>query len=139
METRYWARTVVNILNLSTPAGLLLRLIGGTGMRLGPRGLIVATGYRLPLPVAPAFTVGNVILLRDQGEDLEASPRLLLHEERHATQYVWSLGVVMFPLYLICAAVSLALSGDLASYNPYERLAGLADGGYEFHPLRWLR
>ncbi len=83
--------------------------------------------------------MGNVILLRDQGEDLEARPRLLLHEERHATQYVWSLGVVMFPLYLICAAVSLALSGDLASYNPYERLAGLADGGYEFHPLRWLR
>jgi hypothetical protein len=45
----------------------------------------------------------------------------------------------MIPLYLLCAGVSLALCGDYASYNPFERLAGLADGGYMKRALRPIR
>ncbi|TDD32314.1 hypothetical protein E1287_23180 [Actinomadura sp. KC06] len=61
---------------------------------------------------------------------------LLRHEGRHATQYAWCLGPVMIPLYGVCAGVSMLLCGDWASYNPFERLAGLDDGGYERRPLR---
>jgi hypothetical protein len=134
-------RQAVNVLNLSTPLGLLLAVTatrarpGGRLLR-GPDGLLIAGGYRPPVPVARAFTVGNVILTRREPEALLERPALLRHEARHSTQYAWCLGVVMIPLYLLCAGVSLALCGDHASYNPFERHAGLADGGYTQRPLR---
>ncbi|MFF5264884.1 hypothetical protein ACFY4C_38675 [Actinomadura viridis] len=135
-------RRAVNLLNLSTPLGLLLAAAGTRRpprTLRGPGGLLIAGGYRLPLPVASAFTVGDVILVRGEPEALLGRPALLRHEGRHATQYAFCLGPVMIPAYLLCAGVSLALSGDHASYNPFERLAGLAEGGYEKRPLRRLR
>jgi hypothetical protein len=135
MESWYRIRLVVNFLNLSTPLGLLIALIGASGIRRGPDGLFICDGYRLPVPDAPAFTVGNALLFRDAHE-LDGRPELLAHEARHATQYAFCLGPVMIVLYLICAGVSILLSGDYASYNPFERLAGLKDGGYQKQPLR---
>jgi hypothetical protein len=132
-------RQAVNLVNLSTPLGLLLAAAGSRSPRRvlrGPGGLLVAGGYRLPLPVAPVFTVGNVLLVRREPEALLERPALLRHEARHATQYACCLGPAMIPAYLVCAGVSLLLSGDYASYNPFERLAGLAEGGYERRPLR---
>ena len=38
-------------------------------------------------------------------------------------------GILLVP-YLAAAGLSWALAGDHSSYNPFERLAGLADGGY---------
>jgi hypothetical protein len=139
MHRRYWLKAGVNYLNLSTPLGLLIALIGARRVGRGPRGLLVARGYRLPIPPAPAFTVGNVILLRlDDG--LERRPTLLEHEERHTTQYAWSLGPIMIVLYVLASGVSWLLCGCPACYNPYERLAGLGDGGYDPHELRrWIR
>jgi hypothetical protein len=139
MEGGHRLRQVVNVANLSTPLGALLARIGGDGLRRGPHGLLIGTGYRLPLPAAPAFTVGNVVLLRGDGSVLERRPLLLAHEARHATQYAWCLGPLMIVLYLGCAGLSLALCGDHASYNPFERLAGLEDGGYARRPLRFAR
>ncbi|ROO88578.1 hypothetical protein EDD29_6249 [Actinocorallia herbida] len=139
MRAKYRLRQVVNIVNLSTPLGLLLARAGGHGVvRRGPDGLLLADGYRLPLPVAPAFTLGNVIVFRDL-RLLEGRPRLLAHEGRHATQYSWCLGVVMLLPYLACVMASFALCGDWASYNPFERLAGLEDGGYRKRRLRGAR
>jgi hypothetical protein len=97
-------------------------------------GLVTATGYRLPVPLAPAFCLGNVILTRD--DDIDPASPLFGHEARHATQYAWSGGVVMVPLYLMAAGVSWALTGDFGARNIFERLAGLADGGYTDKPLR---
>ena len=138
MERRYRVRLVANLLNLSTPLGLLIALIGGSGTRRASDGLLIGDGYRLPLPDAPAFTVGNVLLFRD-ARDLDGRPELLAHEARHATQYAYCLGPVMLVLYLACAGVSILLSGCHASYNPFERLAGLDDGGYRKRALRWRR
>ena len=42
----------------------------------------------------------------------------------------------MVPLYLVAAAVSWALTGDIGCRNVFERRAGLADGGYTDKPLR---
>ena len=42
----------------------------------------------------------------------------------------------MIPLYLAAAGVSWALTGDFGARNVFERLAGLADGGYTDKPLR---
>jgi hypothetical protein len=138
-------RQAVNAVNLSTPLGLLLAVTatrrpppGERRLHRGPDGLIVAGGYRPPVPVARAFTVGNVVLVRREAAFLLDDPVLLGHEARHSTQYAWCLGVAMIPLYLLCAGVSLALCGDYASYNPFERLAGLADGGYVKRPPRTL-
>lgn len=130
-------RRALNLANLSTPCGLLLARLGGAGVRPGPDGLLLAAGYRLPVPPAPAFTVGNVVLARRP--DLLARPALLRHESRHATQYAWCAGLPMVGLYLAAAAWSWLRTGDVASRNVFERRAGLADGGYADRPQRSRR
>ena len=55
---------------------------------------------------------------------------------RHTVQYAWCLGVVMLVLYVLAAGWSWVLTGDPASQNPFERLAGLEDGNYRERPLR---
>ena len=86
------------------------------------------------MPPAPAFCVGNVIVTRRDA--IEPGSRLFRHEARHATQFAWCGGVIMIPLYLAAAGVSWALTGDFGARNVFERLAGLADGGYADTPLR---
>jgi hypothetical protein len=100
----------------------------------GPDRLFVGTGYRLPVPPAPAFCLGNVIITR-RGV---LTPALLRHEARHATQYACCGGVLMVPLYLVAAVASWLLTGDTGAKNVFERRAGLADGGYTDKPLRPL-
>ena len=124
------ARTVVNWINLSTPLGLLVARLGGATVVRRGRGTWLASGYRYRFPVAGAFTIGSVILSRHDAAWLHGRPALLRHEDRHCTQYAFLLGPVMLPLYWLAAAVSYLLAGDHASCNPFERLAGLADGGY---------
>ena len=89
-----------------------------------------APGYRLRVPRAVAFTVGNVVLTRLTADELAKRPRLLAHEARHATQWAWCLGPVFLPLYVVAALWSRARTGDFATGNVFERRAGLADGGY---------
>jgi hypothetical protein len=128
------ARQAVNLANGSTLAGLGVAVLGGARLARSADRLFTATGYRLPVPPAPAFCLGNVILTRR--DDIDPGSRLFRHEARHATQYAWSGGLVMAPLYLAAAGVSWALTGDFGARNVFERLAGLADGGYTDKPLR---
>jgi len=129
----------MNWANLSTPAGLLLASLGGATINGTGRGTHLATGFRWRFPVASAFTLGNVIVTRHDRDWCLARPALLRHEDRHCTQYAFCLGPVMVVLYVICAAISWVLAGDHASFNPFDRLANLADGGYVRRPLRFLR
>jgi hypothetical protein len=126
-------RQAVNLANFSTLAGLGAAVAGGARIARSVDGLVTATSYRLPVPAAPAFCLGNVILTRD--DDIVADSPLFRHEARHATQYAWSGGVAMVPLYLMAAGASWALTGDFGARNIFERLAGLADGGYTDKPL----
>jgi hypothetical protein len=128
-------RAALNLINGSTVAGVIVARLGGARVQRGPDRLLIATGYRLPVPPAPAFTLGNVIVNR--GGVMAAS--LFAHEARHATQYAWCAGVLMVPLYLVAAGASWVLCGDFGAWNVYERRAGLADGGYPSRPLRWAR
>jgi len=128
------ARQLVNLANGSTLAGLGVAAIGGARVAPSADGLFVGTGYRLPVPPAPAFCLGNVIVTRLGG--LATDSRLFRHEARHATHYAWCGGMAMVPLYLLAAGVSWALTGDSGARNPFERRAGLADGGYSDKPLR---
>lgn len=126
-------RRVANVLNLSTPLGLLLARLGHARLRPGPHGTLVAAGYRsrFPAPRAPALTIGDVILLRLDDGALAARPQLLTHEARHSTQWAWLLGVVAFPLaYGVATLWSLATVRDTALGNVFERRAGLVAGGY---------
>ena len=127
-------RQAVNLANGSTLAGLGVAALGGAAVARGADGLFAGTGYRLPVPPAPAFCLGNVIVTR--GDALDPGSRLFRHEARHATQFAWCGGVVMVPLYLAAAGVSWVLTGDFGARNVFERLAGLADGGYADKPLR---
>jgi len=120
--------------NGSTLAGLGVAALGGAAIARSVDGLFTGTGYRLPVPPAPAFCLGNVIVARDGGID-PGSP-VFRHEARHATQFAWCGGVVMIPLYLAAAGVSWVLTGDFGARNVFERRAGLADGGYTDKPLR---
>lgn len=133
MDRRYRFRRVINFLDLTTPLGLLVAAIGGATRRSGPDGLVLACGYRFRFPIAGAFTVGNVVITRRDGLD----ETLIRHESRHATQWAWCAGLPMLPLYLLAMLVSVIVCGDQASYNPFERLAGLDEGGYRRAQPRW--
>ena len=132
MEPTYlWrVKQVGNLVNLSTPFGLAVAKVGRASLERGPRGLVLATGYKIGFPVARAFTVGNVVVTRNSAEWLAVHPRLLQHEERHSWQYLACLGLPMIPLYVAAAGYSCLRGGDIAVHNVFERLAGLADGGY---------
>ncbi|MFD1543579.1 hypothetical protein [Nonomuraea guangzhouensis] len=135
MNKRYRFRRVVNYINLTTPLGLLISVVGGASRQHGPNGLVLAFGYRYRFPIAGAFTVGNVVLTRRDSLD----DQLILHEGRHATQWACCAGLPMLPLYLVAMLVSVLVCGHQASYNVFERLAGLDDGGYPHAPLWWRR
>ena len=94
------ARRLVNLANGSTLAGLGVATLGGARLARSADGLFLGTGYRLPVPPAPAFCLGNVIVTRLDG----LPPGLFRHEARHATQYACCGGVLMVPLYLAAAA-----------------------------------
>jgi hypothetical protein len=133
MRRRDWVRRAANWVNLSTPAGLLLAVLGHAHLRPGPHGTLVAAGYRarFPAPRAPAITIGDVILLRLDDDRLARRPQLLGHEARHSVQWACLIGLAGFPLaYGLATLWSLATVGDTAVGNVFERRAGLAAGGY---------
>lgn len=136
VKAAHWVRLVINVINLSTALGLALALAGRARLTIGPEGLLLGYSYRIPVPPAPAFTLGNVVLFKRGREYLERRPRLLVHESRHATQYAFCFGPVMLVLYAIAAGWSWARTGDPASRNVFEIRAGLVDGGYQERPLR---
>jgi hypothetical protein len=136
MRGAYRARLAVNLLNGSTLAGLLVAAAGRARPMRARDGLIIAVGYRLPVPPAPAFCLGNVIVTRLDTAGARGAGILLGHEARHATQFACCGGVLMLPLYFLAAGVSWLLTGDFGSRNVFERRAGLAEGGYTERPLR---
>ncbi len=136
MQPRHRVRLAVNLLNGSTLAGLAVSAAGRARLARYPDGLLVGSAYRLPVPPAPAFTLGNVIITRHAV--LARDSALLRHEARHCTQYAWCGGLLMLPAYFTAAGVSWLLSGDPGSWNVFERAAGLRDGGYADRPLRAL-
>ncbi len=137
----FWTRvrTVLNWINVSTLLGLAIARIGGATITRRGRGTYLATGYRYNFPVASAFTIGSVIASKHGAEYFAERPVLLKHEDRHCTQYAWVLGIVMLPLYFLCVGISFAIAGDHSSYNPFERLANLADGNYPPPTTRFAR
>jgi hypothetical protein len=136
MRAAYRVRLVANLVNGSTLAGLLVAAAGRARLGPGRDGLLIGERYRLPVPPAPAFTLGNVIMTRVERDALLGHEALLAHEARHATQFACCAGLVMLPLYFTAAGVSWVLTGDFGSRNIFERRAGLADGGYADRPLR---
>ena len=137
MRASHRLRLALNLVNGSTLSGLAVARLGRARLGRCQGGLLTGTGYGLPVPSAPAFTLGNVIITRRPVIDQESN--LFRHEARHATQYAWCGGVLMLPSYFAAAGVSWLLSGDVGAWNPFERLAGLTDGGDRDRPLRWSR
>lgn len=127
-------RQVANWVNLSTPTGLLVGRLGGGHLVRARRGMWVAAQVRSPLLRARALTLGSVVLTRYSADWLRDRPRLLAHEERHAWQYVACVGLPMLPLYGLAAGVSWLWCRNPGTRNPFEQLAGLADGGYPTTP-----
>ncbi|MGI8459068.1 MAG: hypothetical protein ACR2LI_13275 [Propionibacteriaceae bacterium] len=128
-------RRVANLINLSTPLGLLVARVGGATVSAGPGGLRLADGYRLGFPVAVAFTVGDVLITRHGWTDLQQRrPGLLEHEAAHSEQYAWC-GPVFLPAYVLATAWSWLRTGDRGTGNVFERRAGLRLGGYPEVPV----
>jgi hypothetical protein len=136
MRARYRVRAVVNLVNGSTVAGVLVAVAGRARVRRTGDGLLVGAGYRWRVPVAPAFCVGNVLVTRRSDAEFRDDRRLFRHEARHATQYACCGGLAMLPLYGVAALVSWTLCGDFGARNVFEQRAGLADGGYSAKALR---
>lgn len=126
-------RRVANVLNLSTPLGLLLAVASRSTFSRGPHGVLVARGRPLPFlaPRAMAVTVGDVVLLRASDAAMARHPHLLDHEARHSAQWALWIGPVGFvPAYVAGVLWSWWHSGDGALRNPFEVRAGLLEGGY---------
>ena len=133
MLARHRLRQVFNAVGLATPLGLALARAGGARREresTRPDGLIMAYGYRWPLPAAPVFTVGDVVIVRHGRAALPGWDRLLAHEARHAVQWAACGGLAFVPLYGLASAWSWWRTGNPFSRNVFERSAGLADGGY---------
>ena len=132
MELRHWLRAAANVANLSTLLGLLTGLAGGCRFRRAAGGLILAEGYRPRFPVAGAFTMGNVVIIC--GDDLAGLERrlpcALEHEDAHAWQYAYCLGLPFLPAYVAAMGWSWLRTGNWGSANPFEVQAGLRAGGY---------
>ncbi len=136
---RHHVRRLGNWVNLSTPFGLAVARAGRAQVRPGPRGLLLAEGYRLRFPVASAFTVGNVLITSAQWSDwARERPTLLEHEEGHTWQWFGCLGLPFLPAYAAAMAWSILRTGDRAAANVFERRAGLVLGGYRELPVRAL-
>ena len=129
-------RQVANLVNGSTVLGLAVAAAARTEVSRGPRGLILAAGYRWRVPFAGAFTLGNVVLCRCRTAELLSRPALLGHEEKHCSQYAWCLGVPFLPLYFLAAGWSLIRTGNPGTGNVFEHHAGLLAGGYPAHRTR---
>ena len=139
LTTGQRVRQLANLVNLSTPLGLLVVRAGGARQRPGPYGLVLAEGYRFGFPVAGAFTVGDVVITAHTFDGLARScPDLLAHEERHSRQYALALGLPYLALYALAMGWSVVRTGDRASRNVFERHAGLLAGGYLERPVRPL-
>lgn len=130
-------RSVATWVNGTTPAGLALAVAARTTRVRGPGGVIVAGGYRLPVPKQKCFTIGSVILTRRPADWLLHPERadLLGHEMRHVAQYA-TLGPLFWPAYWAMCGYSYLLTGSYGSQNRFERWAGLRAGGYREVPLR---
>jgi hypothetical protein len=132
-------RQVLNAVNGSTLLGLAVGAASRSVFRRGPAGLVLATRCRLPLRGVTALTLGDVVLTPEDASFLLCRPRLLAHEARHSWQYAACLGLPMLPLYGLAAAWSYLRGGDPGVHNPFERWAGLADGGYPLLSARARR
>jgi hypothetical protein len=133
-------RSVATWINGTTLAGLTLATAARTTRVRAPNGVIVAGGYRLPVPKQKCFTVGSVILTRKPAEWLLHPDRadLLGHEMRHIAQYA-ALGPLFWPAYWAMCGYSYLLTGSYGGRNTFERRAGLRAGGYREAPLRpWV-
>ena len=135
--TSQWLRVAGNAINLSTPLGLLIAAVGRAELRLGPRGLILAERYRLPFPIAGAFTLGDVVITPETFAALTVDhPELLSHEEQHCWQYLYCLGLPFLIAYPVAMGWSMVRTGDRAAGNVFEIHAGLDRGGYHRYPTR---
>ena len=129
IRLRQW----VNWINLATPLGLIGAAAGRCTIEAGPHGVLVARGYRWPVPPVKnrAITIGDVVLLGISDAQLANRPRLLDHEARHSEQWARWLGPFGFlPAYFLSCAWSWWFTGDPALRNHFECAAGLIDGGY---------
>jgi len=129
-------RRLGNLVNLSTPLGLLIGRVGRAQPGADSQGLHLLENYTLTFPPAGAFTVGNVVISPLTFAELTAmQPDVLDHEEAHAWQYFWCCGLPFLPLYAAAAGWSWLRTGDVASANFFERNAGLQRGGYRKAPI----
>lgn len=140
MDYSALVRNTGNVANLSTPLGLLVAAAGGARLRRA-RGLVVAENVSLPGISASAMTIGSVVLVPERTlEDATARiPGLLQHEDHHAHQWAYCLGLPFIPLYVAAMGWSWLRSGDRSTANHFEVQAGLALGGYRVRDRRSVR
>ena len=133
-------RNVGNVANLSTPLGLVVAAAGRGRLRIAD-GLVIAERVRLPGIRASAMTIGCVVLVpgRTLEEAAMHTPGLLDHEDQHAHQWAYCLGLPFIGLYAAGAAWSWLRSGDRATANYFEKQAGLGLGGYPSRETRPAR
>ncbi len=133
-------RHVGNAVNGSTALGLITAALGRSKLSL--RGdLVIAEHYRLPFPIAGAFTIGDVVIVPSGTlDDLIARyPDVVEHERGHAWQYTYCFGLPFLMAYTAAMGWSWLRTGDRAAANFFEVTADLAKGGYRELPKRWIR
>lgn len=131
MDIQRVIRNAANWCNGSTVLGIGLGVVGRGRFRRH-RQLVVIDKVRLPLINASAMTVGSVVLVPDATlEDASSRiPLLIEHEDAHAWQYAYCMGLPFLLCYLVATLWSLARTRHRAYANFFEVQAGLEIGGY---------
>ncbi|HEX2355161.1 MAG TPA: hypothetical protein VHI50_01705 [Micromonosporaceae bacterium] len=137
MQPRHLLRTGLTCVNGTTAIALVVAAAARTRLRRASGGILIAEGYRLPVPRQRCFTMGCVIFTRGEASGLLHGDHaaLLGHETRHVWQYAL-LGPLFWPAYWLACGYSWAVTGRYGPRNFFERHAGLAAGGYRDVPLR---
>lgn len=133
-------RTTLNWVNGTTVLAVLLAAATRARLHRGPGWVLIAEGYRWPVPRQDCFTLGGVIFSRRTTEWLldVRRERLLGHETRHVSQYA-VLGPLFLPAYALACGWSWLITGAYGCRNVFEKHAGLAEGGYRELPSRpWV-
>ncbi len=133
-------RHVGNAVNGSTALGLITAALGRSKLSLRD-DLVIAERYRLPFPIAGAFTIGDVVIVPSGTLDdlIARHPDVVEHERGHAWQYTYCFGLPFFVAYAAAMGWSWLRTGDRAAANFFEVTADLAKGGYRELPKRSLR
>jgi RHS repeat-associated protein len=127
----WWAAPRILFTGLATAVGLVVALSSEAECSGITKNMMIICGGATSNPGGGGTTFGNVFVTTMSVNAVTSDPKLVGHEDAHATQ--WAIfGPILFPvLYGLESENSRMSIGNYACWNIFEIWAGLSEGGYQ--------